>query len=290
MAVANTYKQFSTWCLRAINTCASVLKVLVMSKSATPQLRADGDKLLVLGTGPSLKTSLKKNPEYFRNHTLLAVNTFSLSDEFVALKPRYYVMVDPGLWLSDNETVQRTMQHLRERTTWPMQLVIPHDAYASHYISEMQRSNANIQITYVNYVVFKGFENLAFYFYRKGWAMPQCQNVLVAALFVAVNLGYRRIELFGADHNWHQQLAVDANNQVCMKHIHFFEDEEQLRLVPLWKVIHKKEVFRMDEIFHAWAKVFAGHMQMERYARSREATIVNRSEVTFIDAFEQEKF
>jgi hypothetical protein len=289
MISENTYKKTSSGVLNLINTCASLLKVLMLSKKAPVLPLPQGEKILVLGTGPSLKQSLQKNPSYFRHHSIMAVNTFALSEEFMLLKPRYYVMVDPGLWHGDNHLVKSTMESLAAQTSWTMYLLLPYNAKGTPHISRILAANSNIQICYLNYVVFKGFESVAYWFFKKNKAMPQSQNVLVAAMFLAVNLGYKKIELFGADHNWHEQLVVDDNNVVCLKHIHFYENEERLRVVPLFKLIHSEETFRMDEIYHAWAKVFAGHLLIERYAQHCGSSIINKSEISFIDAYKREK-
>jgi hypothetical protein len=45
----------------------------------------------------------------------------------------------------------------------------------------------------------------------------------------------------------------------------------------------------MDEIFAIWAKTFYGYIAMDSYARSRNASIYNASEVSFIDAFKRVK-
>jgi hypothetical protein len=45
----------------------------------------------------------------------------------------------------------------------------------------------------------------------------------------------------------------------------------------------------MDEIFHAWAKVFAGYRAIRKYAESKQCKIINASEISFVDAFERKK-
>ena len=90
-----------------------------------------------------------------------------------------------------------------------MNLFIPKSAATSPALKDVCDSNKNIQVHYFNYTVFKGFENIAFKFYRKNLATPQSQNVLVASLFLAINCGFKKVYLTGADHTWHQNLHVD---------------------------------------------------------------------------------
>lgn len=250
--------------------------------------RTSHSKLLVLGTGPSFKTSLEKNFAYFQSHPVLVVNSFSVTDAYAKIRPAYYAMLDPGIWLGDIEVMNSTLKAIQENTSWPMVLFLPREAGQSAKIKKL--TNPNLTICYVNYVVFKGFPSIAYYFFRRHRAMPQSQNVLVASLFLGISVGFKRIELFGADHNWHQQLHIGDNNIVNLKHVHFYENEAQLKLVPFWKMAHSKETFRMDEIFHAWAKVFYGYVFLQEYAKKVGTEIINRSEISFIDAFKREPF
>jgi len=120
-------------------------------------------------------------------------------------------------------------------------------------------------------------------------AMPQSQNVLVACIFLAVNMGFKEVDVIGADHTWHEQLHVDENNVVHLKQIHFYDDQQQVKYVPLKKGAHIEETFRMDEILNTWAKVFFGYLALDRYARSRGCVIYNASELSFVDAFQRRK-
>jgi hypothetical protein len=119
--------------------------------------------------------------------------------------------------------------------------------------------------------------------------MPQSQNVLVAAIFLGINMSFKKIYVFGADHSWHEHLHVNEENILCLKHIHFYENEENVSFVPFYKGAHLKETFSVAEIFATWAKVFNGYSALNHYANSRGCKIYNASEVSFIDAFERIK-
>jgi len=266
----------------------SIVKVLVKSKRVAPFPLANAEKCLVLGTGPSLKESLVKHRSYFLENEILCVNALAATDEYELLKPRQYIMLDQAFWESDHPSVIATWQTLREKTSWKMHLFLPVSAKNASFVKSILH-HSHIKVFFFNYTVFKGFEGIAAFFYKRNLAMPQCQNILVAATFMAVNLGYKRIELFGADHNWHEQLHVDENNLVCIKQVHFNEDVKELKYVPFYKLAHSKEVFRMDEIYLAWAKVFYGYQKVKEYALRRGVSIYNASEVSFIDAYDRIK-
>ena len=284
----SVYQSTTSWLANVVNTALSAVKIAVVSKrpSKLEGLKRDSaEKCVVLGSGPSLKETL---PERGReaNTTYLAVNTFVFSDFFESMQPEYYVILDPGMWLADAELTRKTLSLLQEKTQWNLQLIVPFGARNSHFIEQL-RNHPYVKIVFVNYVVFKGFSTVGHYFFRRNLAMPQSQNVLVAALFIAINMGYRDIEVWGADHDWHRSLHVDQNNVVCVKQIHFYETEQEVKYVPFYKGPHLKDTFRMDEIFFAWAKVFYGYHVLRDYAKTCGATIRNATPGSFVDAFER---
>jgi len=284
--VMSTHKNISGFIINITNTLVSLGKIAVKTRAWAKLPTSQGKHCLVLGNGPSLKAALAQKPEHFRNKSLICVNSFALSDDYVKLQPRYCVMLDPGLWKANHDYIVNTMAALKEKTTWEFHLIIPHEAKISDRIRSLSE-NPNIKIHYFNYIVYKGFEGIGHYLFRKNLAMPQSQNVLVASLFFAINLGYEKIEMFGADHNWHESLAVREDNVVCVKQVHFYENENEVKYIPFYKPNSRQETFRMDEAFHAWAKVFYGYIRLRNYAESRGAKIYNATEKSFVDAFER---
>jgi hypothetical protein len=128
MAEVHPYKKFSAWWMQCINTVISLLKVLVKSRAVHNMPVAKSPKLLVLGTGPSFKISLNKNLAYFQSHPVLVVNSFSVTDTYTKIKPAYYAMLDPGIWLGDIEVMNNTLHAIQTDTTWPMVLFLPREA------------------------------------------------------------------------------------------------------------------------------------------------------------------
>ena len=284
------YQTATTWLARAMNSVLSALKIVLVSKRA-PELsnlkNQDVSRCVVLGSGPSLKETMTLHGRA-SNTSYLAVNTFVFSDYFERMKPEYYVILDPGMWMADSELPIKVLDMLKTKTQWRMHLLVPHSARKSTFIQELLK-HPHIQVQFVNYVVCKGFKSVMHYFFRRNLAMPQSQNVLVAALFLATNIGYKDIELWGADHDWHKTLFVDEKNVVCVKQVHFYENEQEVKYVPFYKGLHSNETFRMDEIFFAWAKVFYGYHVVRDYAKSCGTIIHNATPGSFVDAFERRK-
>ena len=109
---------------------------------------------------------------------------------------------------------------------------------------------------------------------------------MVAAIFLAINLGYARIYLHGADHSWHEDLVLNEENIVCIKDRHFY-DKGEVALTP-WRIGDKNgTTWKMHEILMALSKKFQGYHVLAEYASYRKAKIYNASKKTYIDAFER---
>ncbi|MGQ0829619.1 MAG: 6-hydroxymethylpterin diphosphokinase MptE-like protein [Bacteroidota bacterium] len=266
----------------------SLLKVLIRSKFTTNIPKGNEESCLILGNGPSLNVSLQKHPEFFKQHKLICVNSFSITDLYELLKPSYYVILDPRFWFADDQVNISSIESIKIKTKWQLTLFVPYLAKKSNRIKTII-DNPNIRIHYFNYTVFKGFESIAFRFYKQNLAMSQSQNVLVGALFLSINMGFKKIYLFGADHNWHNTLFVTEANIPCIKNVHFYETEEQVEYRPLYKGPHTTEIFRMDEILEALSKTFYGYYAINRYAKHMNCDVYNANENSAIDSFERIK-
>lgn len=284
------YKRFASFITQSINTFVSVLKIIIKSKYGVRLPLAEGQKCIVLANGPSLKLSFEKHPDFFKQYPLICVNTFAVTTEFEQFKPRYYVILDPGFWESEKESIKNTFKSLAEKTTWKLYLLIPQYAVSQPVFETLIKKNSNIELIPFNYTVFKGFPSIAHWFYKKNMAMPQSWNVTITALFLGINIGYKEVVLVGADHTWHENLYMSDDNILHTKVPHFWEDQQKIEYVPLYKgKPHEREVRKAHDFFDVWSRTFYGYMLINDYALSRNCTIYNASEVSFIDAFKRIK-
>jgi len=289
MSTEKKVKGISSFINQCAQTVASVGKVMIKSKGGSVLPKHTSDTCIVLGNGPSLKSSLENHPDFFTKNPLVCVNSFSITPEYTLLKPTYYVILDPGFWYGESEVVAKTIECLKTKTTWTLHLLVPHEAKKSSNFRELEKHNSNIKIKYFNYTVYKGFQGLGYWFYKKNLAMPQSQNVLVAALFLSVNIGFKEIYLIGADHGWHENLHVTNENLLCFKDTHFYDDKQNIDYKPFYKGIHLKETFTMQEILLTFSKVFLGYELINQYAQHCNANIYNASQQSFVDAFKRIK-
>lgn len=287
MSTEKIYKNIVLFTTQFINTFISILKVFVVSKYKTSLPHPKKQSCIVLGNGPSLNESFQKHPDFFKKHPLLCVNGFSITKEFVELKPSYYVMLDPSFWGNNREDVKEIITAIITKTTWELTILIPHKAKKSKLIQQIEVLNTYIKINYFNYTVFKGFYTIAKLFYKNNLAMPQSHNVLVASLFICINMRFKNIYLFGGDHTWHQNLLINEVSQLCIRDVHFYENENKINYRLFYSDTNQKKIFKMHEIFSVWSKVFYGYELIQEYAKSCNTKIYNTSEITFIDAFER---
>ena len=243
----------------------------------------------ILGTGPSLKNSLNtilKDDGIIPN---VALNDFALSALFEQLRPRYYMFLDPAYFINSDSISDRdsgirenVFNNIKEITNWEMTLIIPATVARSGWI-EKNICNPLIDYLPVCFADLTLVDSNKFYKMLEKNRAAKFQNVLAAAIYVCINLGYDEIRLFGAEHSWTKDLRVNDQNQVCTVYKHFYEEEEIL--VP-W-MTSKNTPFTMDSIMNAFYKVFRAYSLLAKYAEMKSCKVINYTPDSFIDAFER---
>ena len=122
--------------------------------------------------------------------------------------------------------------------------------------------------------------------YRANLALPRVETVLVGAIFIMLQLGYRTVYVLGADHSWHEDVVVDRSNRVCLRDRHFY-DTGETKLIPFFKDPNETTTFTMHETYRVLGKMFKGYFFISDYARYLNAKIYNASDKTYIDAFDR---
>lgn len=276
-----------------VDTLLSMSRVILRSKfshkSANSQLRVD--TCFVLGNGPSLDGDLAQCKDFRSIGDVWCVNQFAVSDLYEKLQPTHYVLADPAYWsesLSEHLTAlrDRLFLALKSKTTWPLTLYLPY--FAKGCFEEKLADTLNITVAYYNNVPVFGCKRLAYFLYNRGLGMPLAQNVLVAALYLSLHRGYKKIFVLGADHSWHRTLEVDNLNRVCVQDRHFY-DKEEPKLIPFLIDGSEESTFTMAGILSALARMFDGYWKLKEYSESIGAVIYNASSISYIDAFKRIK-
>lgn len=238
-------------------------------------------ELRIIVNGPSF--ALEKAISEDKNVEYCMVNQACLTPEFEVLKPSVYIMADPGYVDSNDAESMRAWEKLSKGVGWDMTVYLP------YYMYKMVRANfrpsGGVKISFYHSANFQGWDSVAFRLYKKNWAIPGAGNVLVPSIYVGILKGYSLIRLYGSDHSWTEQLSVNDKNQVCVKQLHYYDNEETVSLTPWNDEVGSP--FSMSRIMKRFADVFAQYEVIERFAKWSGVRILNMSNKSFIDAFEK---
>ncbi len=274
-------------------TVSSMLKVIrnYPHRTKTEDTEEKPQPCYVFGNGPSLKTDILGRESFYAGKTVCCVNLFVKSESYELIRPAYYVFLDPLLWDENAtedmlETIKEAIGLIRKKTTWNITIYIPFRARRSILWKSVFDGCSNIHVCFFNDTLVEGYRWFRLFAYKKNIGIPPAQNVLVMALFLALNNGFKKIYLLGADHSWHKELELNESRQVCFRDHHFY-DKREAPLVPFYDNTPGGRAFTMHGIFSAIARMFYGYEVLNDYAEVLGAKISNASSVTYIDAFER---
>lgn len=273
-------KAITRFCEQTFDTAKSVAKIILLSRRSRVGRADDVNRpLIIMGNGPALSGAIAGNKAEFEAADLLAVNYAAKSDEFYALRPRYYVLIDPAFFADDgSENVRKLWEDLSTRVDWRMTVYVPAGVKIP-----VSFSGTTVDLQRINPIGVDGyrwFRNKAF---DLGLGMPRPRNVLVPSIMTAMRLGYRRIYLAGADHSWTKTLSVNDLNEVISIQPHFYKDneEEHRRVATVYRN------YRLYEIMFSFYLAFKAYFIIKEYAEKRGIAIYNSTPDSFIDAFER---
>lgn len=267
------------FCSSLADTLASMAKVAILSRPETVKAESGAASLVVLGNGPSLRTLLENNFSFLDGRDRMVVNFSSVSQDFVRIAPRYYLLMDPAFF-ENAETMHKVFEPMAEKVTWKMTLFVPTTARKRPGWLPLVKRNILIEVQYFNPTPIEGFKAFRRFAYRAGWGMPRPRNVLVACLMVSLKLPYSTIYLAGADHSWLKEIWVDDNNVVQEDRAHFYDKKGTSRVTS---------PHRLYVLLESMSIAFRSYLEVEDYARERGTKIYNITEGSYIDAFERYK-
>ena len=287
-------KKIIDFFIKSVYTLNGALKIIRRTKfNAKRSLpKTDRGSCYILGNGPSLTTDINaclKNP----SNDLFAVNHFGLSELYHTLKPKYYIIADPGFYggytldAEEQERVNNLLIALKETTSWSLTFFTPFAA--QQMFKEILKENKNIKVIGYNKVnTWKGFKWFDRWVYNHQWAITSGQNVIMLALFIAIQIGYKKINLLGVDHSWHKEIVVGDDNRCYIHDTHFYEN--RVNPVPIYVEENKKiRYLKLHEQFEAIKKTFEAYHYIQDYAQYKKVIIYNCTNNSYIDAFERIK-
>jgi hypothetical protein len=266
----------------------TIVKVIILSKYYVRLPKVEQEQeCVILGNGPCLTKDLDSCRDFILKRKKLCVNLFAFSKEYEPVKPEYYVLAAPEFWMKNPielHEIQRTKlaQSICEKTEWNMTLLIPFEAKHSKFESTI-KANTKIKVIYFNSTPVEGLYFFSKFLFKMNLGMPRPHNVLIPTIFLSMNLGFKNIFIFGADHSWHEEIKVDQSNNVTLNHQHFFDSNETR--FAMYKLGGQE--YHIHDIFRKLHFAFKGYFVLENYAGYLGAKIKNASSKSYIDAFEK---
>lgn len=265
-----------------LDTFFSITRIVSQSKfRKTSSMTRKHDRCLILGNGPSLIDALENSKGCLDHYDLIAVNHFATSPEYVKYRPNKYVLCDPAFWFDESfkehfPKVNCFYKTLVEVTEWPLEIYLPYQANKCETIKEYFLNNSLLAIKYYNKTRFEGWgQNVV---YQKQWGMPRTQNVLIAALMLAIYSGYDIIYLAGADNDWMHNLWVDEMNNLRLNDIHYYDNNAAVNNA---RFLTGSIVDQMCSLYYT----FSGYQHINHFASKNNCKIFNASPNSFIDTF-----
>lgn len=245
--------------------------------------------LVILANGPGLRSYLNgvTTPESCVDY--MCVNLFALSESFDFFQPSHYVIFDPYFFvdLDDTDALgSRVFSAIYQKTNWPMTLYIPLRFKRYRARLESLVPSSCLTIVFFRDAGFSVHANaLTLPLMLSQLMIPKPQNVLVAAIYIALMRRYQTVYLEGADHSWHKYLYLDNDNRLMLKDVHFYDNNPKLS--PFFKDPVQKVYFSMEELFLAFHRVHKSYSALRVVAEYMNVRIVNRTPDSFIDCFEK---
>jgi len=278
-------KSLYNFTAKLMQSIVSLLSVLLFSRHKSANnirnLRQENHQsdCIILGNGPSLKSVLEEHSDELIDKDLVAVALFCVSPYFYKLKPKYYVIADPAFFDDSGKDAwadgkkEQIIEGL-SKVDWDMKFLVPTGTGGSKFYQAVA-SNKNIKMTTYNITPLNGFLRMQHRLYRRNQGMPIAQNVMCAAIFLGINLGYKKIYLLGADHSWLASFHVNDKNEVVTGDSHFYGTEEHVLGYPMWEWLDHLSV-----AFHT-------HERLNDYAKSQGVNIYNATPGSYVDAYER---
>ena len=244
---------------------------------------------VILGNGPSLAEDLPRLIERREHLTkdVMAVNFIALDERFEVARPAYYVLSDPMFFRDSplRDRVAELYRVMNERVAWPMAL------YVQYYNPERfdyraALPNPLIRIVPFHTTLFRGFRSLEFRLFRRGLGSANFGTVVQVGEYIALLLGYLRVELYGVDHTLLEGLCVDGRNRLCRADRHYYDAGTAREPQPVFQKVPPVP-YTMASYLAEVAELFRGHEVLRDYAAWLGARIVNCTRGSMIDAYER---
>lgn len=210
----------------------------------------------------------------------MTVNFAAATPVFGELRPEYYILADPHFFKPEPDpNVCELFGRLAE-VDWRMTLFVP--AKSVKWVKGLL-SNDCLKVCGYNAVGVEGWLPLVRHWYRSGRGMPRPRNVLVPAIMMAIRMGFKQIDIVGADHTWIKDITVDTDNRMSIAPAHYYKEAESEK--KRIAAVHSSRTV-LDALTD-FCVALRSYGALEHYARRLGVNIRNCTPESLIDIFER---
>lgn len=270
---------------------AVIYKLITLNLITKPK-KIDGDlkTVAILGNGPSLENDIESIIENKTNFNIYVVNYFANTKYFCNLKPSTYVLADPIFWrekigskyIKDNSKLINNLL----KVNWNMTLVCRDEGYS--LIKKQLLPNKNINVVKLpSYWFDIRTEKANIFALKFGISSPNFVNVLIAAIWHALLIGSKNIELYGADYSGFKNFQVDqTTNKVYSSSTHFYKESNDSREMIADKYEGEKPKMINIRFYQLWLGFRQMHL-LSIVSKLWGCKIINKSSFSYLDCFDR---
>lgn len=280
--------------------CCQVYNSLIKKTPKKPEIspltipKITNDKLIIIGNGPSLNSTMEKYEKEVCSSECLMVNEAALTSLYYLIKPSIYLLVDPKFYLSKGyESYQETLKSLVDviisKTDWTMKIIMPCNANGSYAVQRF-KENANIDVMFYENCWDSPYLMSKLEAWDKNLIAPPAQTVLNTAVWLSIYWGYKETYLIGADTSFVADLHVDQETNIVYSiDTHFYSTKEVA--LDDFDIKNNRRTFgtKLHEEYFSAGTALKDYWDMKAYADWKGVKVYNASEYSWIDAFERKK-
>lgn len=278
-------------------TLYDLLKILYFNRPLKLEKMTSNDDIFVLGLGHSLRKVFDENLYRLIGKDILCVNHMVRDDSYVTLKPKYYLLLDQSIWdvLPADLDKERLVlfNEIVEKTTWPMQLMMPWRVRINKPLIQLLQRNKNIRLNFINEASCRGSKCLQDWLCLHMLATPRTLNVLISSIYVSVMMGYKTVYLLGAEHDWLRTAEIGEDNRVIVDMSHVYTDSNVRGSFGGGRTGVKghcmENPMTMAMLLRGLGAIMREYEYLEHLSSRMGCKIYNLTEGSYIDAFQRKR-
>lgn len=243
-----------------------------------------GERCFIVGNGPSLK---RLDLTKIHNEIVFTVNDImSNKDIYTTLNSDYHILIDPNYLLLDPnlQADRASIEKLKDINYEDKKPVcfVRHDAQSAFMKYEIS-SLLNLQYIYQHRYITDNYSTKI----STSKNMPASQNVIQAAIFTAIDMGFKDIYLIGVDMTsvFLTYEADDEGQPIIMEnsHAHDYSEESKLDILTRFK-------YDNEFMLYNYANTFTIFKHIRKYTEKRGVNVFNATKGGGLDVFERVRY